>query len=142
SWLKIHRGRLINFRGITVTNNKRCAEDWIKKVVRDKVGFSANQKRLAWNHNTGAMAVNLAVLLGAKKIYLLGFDMKLESKRGDANWFRNEKDKPNAQSYPRFLSGFEHVKAGVKQAGVEVVNTNPNSAMECFPKVKLNDVLA
>jgi len=48
----------------------------IKYIGRKSKGISLDPSILAFNKNTGAAAINLALLLGCKIIHLIGFDMK------------------------------------------------------------------
>ena len=69
---------------------------------------------LGWNYNTGAVAINLALLLGAAKINLLGFDMQL-GKAGNSNWHENILDKPDKKVYSKFITGFNKVANDLKK---------------------------
>lgn len=62
---------------------------WLWTMGREAHGL--HEKSLGWNGNTGASAINLAILLGAKRIFLLGFDMK--HLNGRSNWHDRILDK-------------------------------------------------
>lgn len=84
-------------------------------------------------NNSGHAAINLAILLGAKEIYLLGFDMHGDHK-GNQKWFHN--GYPQLQSegvYKDYIEALTDDAARIKSAGVRVVNLSPDSALRCFP---------
>lgn len=129
----------------------------VKQVIRnDRVlGLhTKTQNRVYWNQNSGAAAINLAILLGAAKVVLLGFDFKTDKKNGHRqghNWhkFHNPTAAPAQDIYVnKFLKGFEAIVRDLKKLNeggwhrqVEILNATPDSALEVFPKVTLEEVL-
>jgi len=110
---------------------------WLWKMNRESRGLHLDA--LAWNKNTGAGAVNLALLLGAKRVLLLGFDMHLIG--GRSNWHDNNLDKPNAAVYPRFLKGFERLAKDlpIKFPGCKIINITDDSSLDLFPKIGVKE---
>jgi len=98
---------------------------------------------IAWNSNSGASAVNVAYWLGAKKVVLLGFDMKLPDTGIQTHWHNdyepaiNRKNKELVDPYPRFMVGWPKIKKDADRIGLEIVNATPNSALDIFPFVDL-----
>lgn len=152
AWFRIHdkdwmdelgRPGLREFHGIVCTNTEKSVRaSWVKRLDRRPVGLYKEPWRCAWNQNTGAAAVNLALHTGARKIVLLGFDMKL-SDEGNSNYHLNLKDRPSADSYSRFIAGFENLKMKLRTMWPEVtiVNATPGSAMKTFPIVTFEEAL-
>jgi len=140
NWFEKHEQRLKAYNGVVFTNSGKIMKQnipWVWSTMRKGIGL--HQNAVGWNKNTGAAAVNLAMLLGAKTIFLLGFDMQL-SKDGKSNWHENEVSKPNPKIYDKFITGFDHVNNGLsKFPGVEVVNITDNSRLEFFPKIGVNE---
>ena len=92
------------------------------------------------NHgnNGGYQALNLAVLFGATRILLLGYDMK---RTGDkAHW---HKDHPIPT--PDLFSGWRHNYATLVKplavSGVTVINCTRETALKCFPCQPLEQAL-
>jgi len=136
-WWKEHKVQLEQFKGAVFTNCPQLQKNttsWLWIMGRHDRGLSLTA--LGWNHNTGAGAVNLALLLGAKRIFLLGFDMHL-SRNGRSNWHNNNLDKPNKKIYLRFLKGFERLKKDLpeKFPGREIINITDDSSLNIFPKI-------
>ncbi len=85
--------------------------------------------------NAGASALNLAEILGADPIYLLGFDFNQKG-----NW-HGEYPKgwtPDEVTLRGYIKDFEENVGGIRAT---VVNLNPESALRSFPHGHLRDVL-
>ena len=82
--------------------------------------------------NSGFTAVNLADVLGASPIYLLGFDMKGSEEGGQA-WWHDGYPGPQQKAgvYDRMRAAFWMVKHQIRG---EVINLNLDSALQAFPK--------
>lgn len=112
---------------------------WI--IQRKHGGFERRHGYLSFNHSSGAAAINLAYRLGASRIILLGFDMQL------VNSERNYKEhvqmaSRNKDSFPYMRQGMENLARAMKGIkGVEVLNANPESALTCFKKVNVEEVI-
>lgn len=93
---------------------------------------------LGFHGNTGALAVNLALILGATKIHLLGFDMKMGPDRSP-NWHDLRYEPGNPESYPHFIREFRWVERTLPQVfpGAEIINVTDDSDLPYFPKVSL-----
>ena len=98
---------------------------------RDKI-HSAN--------NSGYQALNLAYLLGAKEIILLGYDMQ-------ATWGRKHfhpdypKSMSNANCLHRWIEHFPAIARDLKAEGVRVINCTRETALICFERLPLESVL-
>lgn len=129
---------------LKVTNHARLRHiPWIRVLRRGKpLGIeSARADTTAWNSNSGGSAINLAVLFGAKRIVLLGFDMRLDA-QGNHNWHDLYTSRSPDDVYEkRFLPRFRAVAEDLKALGIECVNANPDSALEEFPKLPLEEAV-
>ena len=90
--------------------------------------------------NTGHGAVNIAVLFGAKRILLLGFDMNQPG--GKNNWHTRHKSGPDASRYQTlFVPELVKAKKLLDQLGIEVINCSPTtSRLQCFPFGDINQI--
>ena len=85
----------------------------------------------------GSSALNLAFLLGADPIVLLGFDMR------PGNWHSNHRKPPApGQHANKFIPTLTAMAPEIAAHGVRVLNATPGSALECFPMVDIEAVLA
>lgn len=134
---------LIHFPGLRVT----CSERYVKengvlclKRQSSKLSYGST---IGWFHNTGASAVNLAVNLGAKKVILLGFDMKLDDKTGKQNWHHNLKNDPNAiiiERHKKHINNALAPQINQNHPDVEIINACPESTLDCWKKMKPEDI--
>jgi hypothetical protein len=132
---------LAKFGGPIVTNLMDLFREegppWLHKMRRKTRGLGTGNV-LAWNSNTGALAINLALSLGATTIYLLGFDMRLQE--GRSNWHTEGLTKPSADVYDRFRKGFDFLAAAMAEMYPEckVINLTEDSDLNAFPKESLH----
>lgn len=97
-----------------------------------KFGWSFDEG-VALGLNSGFAALNLAVLLGANPIYLLGFDMR--GSNGKQTWHHDGYPTNNgANVYPEYIKEFERIAPELAERGIEVINLNKNSSLKCFKK--------
>jgi len=140
-WFTTFEQELALYKGVVFTNSQQLQKTklpWLWTMPRK--GSGLHEDALGWNANTGAEAINLALLLGAKRIFLLGFDMHL-SKDGKSNWHRNRLDKPNENIYSKFLRGFVALSKDLpkKFPGVEIINVTDDSGLNLFPKIGIEE---
>ncbi|MHA1344971.1 MAG: hypothetical protein ACTSO3_01090 [Candidatus Heimdallarchaeaceae archaeon] len=145
-FLKQHRTGLDKYAkqgGWAITNSSLVTSmnppDYLKHMKKENRGLIKDG--LGWNSNTGASAINLALLFGCNPIYLLGYDMRL-SDNGKKNYHNFYNDSPKVKSYDRFLRGLTQVARDLKLLfpGRQVINLEDNtSSLEVFPKESLKN---
>jgi hypothetical protein len=145
-WFLLHAEGLARFPGLKITTStqQQGAQGQAMGVrVVDKAkgpfGIQRNPRVVSWNKSSGACAINVAVHLGAKKIVLLGFDMKRIE--GKSNWHVDHPQTPNIDPYPAFLVPFQSIAHDLKAIGIECVNATLGSALTVFPIVEPSSVL-
>lgn len=103
-------------------------------------GLCAAKNTVNSGANSGYQAINLAFHFGAKKIVLVGFDMQATS--GRWHWHDDLKGvegrDPGINRWPR---KFPALAFDLRQWGVEVVNCSIETALTCFPRADLRDVI-
>lgn len=86
--------------------------------------------------NSGYQCLNLAVLDGADRVVLLGYDMQVKTRK---HFFGEHPAEINHGSdYNGWIKRFIRV-ADIIPA--QVINCTRDSALNCFPKMELRDVL-
>lgn len=146
---------LAAYNGIKVSchhevNSLKYQTDNIKylpKTRNKNHGISDNPGFVTWNGNSGAAAISIAANAGAKRIILLGFDMKLTDER--SHWHReyvspDSKDGRRTNQHLPFhkhLPGFPTIAADAEKRGIEILNASPDSAIPHFKKVEVKDLL-
>ena len=119
-------------------------EDWCYTVKgTQEHGICETPNTIAYNWSSGAAAINLAYHLGAKKIVLLGFDMKLTRGKQHFHQAGNGYTKPKLidKVFKRHLQAFEYIKNDADRLGVEIINASPKSAIKEFKRATLNSIL-
>jgi hypothetical protein len=91
--------------------------------------------------HSGYGAVNLAIALGFNPIYLLGFDYCLLD--GHAHvWDSWGEPRGYEKDYlPRFLREMISLQTLTDRAGISVVNLSERSALSCYPRARVEDIL-
>lgn len=103
-------------------------------------GLSLDPLKLCLGGNSGYQAINLAVLMGAARVILLGYDMRVGT-RGRQHWHADHPMK-QASPYSTFQQAYPTLVAPLKAAGVEVLNCSRDTAIKCFPRPPLESVFA
>lgn len=93
---------------------------------------------LWYGTNAGSSALNLADILGASTIYLLGFDMTGVGGK-TANWHNEYPEKQDARNYGLFTGDFIGNLANIRG---KVINLNPASNLKCFEFGRVEEVFA
>lgn len=104
------------------------------EILEDRPGY------LATGRNSGYQAINLAIHYGARRILLLGFDMKKVNSR--THFFGSHPPSlERAHPYGVWWQHFGKLAAVLEGRGIEVINCTPGSALTCFRKARLADAL-
>lgn len=89
--------------------------------------------------NSGGAAINVAVHTGATRIVLLGYDM-MTDKHG-RHHFNGSPGEKHHSPYPHFRTHMGTMGPHLRALGVEVVNCSRATALTCFPRKRLDEVL-
>ena len=85
------------------------------------------------NGSNGAGAINLAYHFGARRILLVGMDMK-PGPNGEKHWHPDHpKPLVQGQQFEEWRKKMGVLAVDLKTEGVTVVNCTPGSALTCFP---------
>lgn len=100
--------------------------------------ISFDLKKGIWGgNNSGFGALMLAIALGCKRVGLLGFDMKVDTKGGRTHWYGKYPGQ-SIEEMPRKLESFkkcfEEFATSIRDNGITVDNLNLDSALNCFNK--------
>lgn len=94
--------------------------------------------------NSGYQAVNVAKHLGGRRIVLLAYDMGA-GEDGQVHWFGSHPpglNNPRPEHFDTWAKAFARLAPVMADLGVEVVNCSRRTALDCFPRVPLEEVLA
>jgi len=138
-WLEWNRGKLGLHTGQWKITRKRPHVDTGHdiKVMRFLPRGLSHHADAVGGWCGGSSAINLAYLLGSRVVVLLGFDMR------PGNWHENHKLPPLPDQHRgKFVPTLEAMAPQLLRAGVTLVNTNPRSALRCFPFADIEELLA
>lgn len=146
-----HQERLSKFPGLKISSLPRTNDmNWVKYLPRDRGhprGISTSSRMVSWNGNSGSAAISVAAHAGAKRIILLGFDMKVDATARQhwhdlyGRYANRNPDKKTRIPFHRHLRGFPEIAKDAKRKGIEILNACPDSAIECFRKVTVKELL-
>lgn len=115
------------------------AERWsCTRQAAQRFGVSHHQSGGAYN--SGMRAIQFAMQQGASRVLLLGYDCSLAAGthwHGDHQKTKN----PDAQKVAGWHKQFAQVAAEAKARGVDVINCSRHSALNCFPRLSLEEAL-
>jgi hypothetical protein len=122
-------------RKISIQHNHPDVELW----EYEQTGNGLGKSLMRTGGNSGFQALNLAYLLGAKKIILLGYDMQYTNDL--AHWHGDHKRGLTQQTaFEQWINHFNIIAKDLKNEGVEVINATRETALECFKRQRLEDV--
>lgn len=132
------------FKGLKYTIRHHPSYTSDVKVLRksSKFGLEDAKDGLCHGNNSGYAAINLAYLLGAKRIVLLGYDMRNEGSKGHYH-----------DGYPvpvtgdniykdQFIPGFQILADLLKEKKIEVYNASINSSLKVWQRISFNQALS
>jgi len=143
-----NRKELNEYPTVKVVANERAMKkfpnDNVKTVQRDHnhpFGITRRKHHVSWNGNSGMAAISMAYHLGARTIYLLGFDMMLDE-GNNQHWHKHYKKGPKdpAATFRRHMRGCEMLQKDAKKLGINLLNVNPDSAIPHVPKMAFKDL--
>ena len=144
-WFTWHQEALRNFAGLKA-HCSAVKSPFVKRLLRskNKLGIDKNPRYVCWNMHSGGSAINFAYHLGAKRVILLGFDMKKIdiSEKLRSNWHEDHPSPDKKNPYNKFLESFSFIKKDADNLGLEILNATLDSAITDFKFVKLEEVYA
>lgn len=136
--------------GIAVSNHEGLEKNdlgitWFPRIKRGLVGNGERFRPvggLTFSMSTGAAAIHLAMILGARRVYLFGYDMGHNGKNN--NWHGCRIREPDV--YKLHRDGIGLVVADMPQVYpgreiIQVVMPGMRGMEEYFPVVEIGDIL-
>lgn len=93
-------------------------------------GLSDDPSAVNTGSNSGYQVLNIAFLSGAKKILLLGYDMRFTD--GRCHWHPPHPNRTQEDAYRRYAKRFTQTAQQINAAGIDVVNCSPGSLINTF----------
>lgn len=137
------------FKGPKITLSNEIGQPDIlvmKTGMQDGISFHPDMLRTGGN--SGYMQVNLAFLYGCKRVILLGYEMAPKIIKKDdgteeikTHWFGDHPQKTPPSFFGSVAPHFETMVPDLHAHNLEVINCSVPSAIECFPKKPLREIL-
>lgn len=102
-------------------------------------GLSTDPGVICNGRNSGYQAMNIASLLGASRIVLLGYDMQ-PGPQHESHWHGDHPNK-GQPPYNACVAAFRTIAQPLAALGVAVVNCTRRTALDMFPKQPLQETL-
>jgi hypothetical protein len=110
----------------------------------DDYGYAPDINEVCGN-NGGTQCLNFAINLGARKIYLIGYDMRDDPlARGVTHWHEDHELVIRHDTYSRlFIPSIVSLNKDVRRLGinVEIINCSRTSAIPCFKKEIVRELI-
>lgn len=130
------------FKGLKYTINRKCERHgFILLNCSGSAGIEhLSRDSIRSGCNSGYAAMNLAILLGAKRIGLMGMDCG-KSPEGKRHFYDIEEPKMESlnPAYDLWLTAWGSAVKELHALNIEVVNLSPTSRIDCFPKMTIEE---
>lgn len=139
-WWDYHNG-VPEFTGQKWTQDEKAAKKYNLNHVAGKwqPGISHSSDFIHYGFNSGFQLVNLVYLMGARKIILLGFDMKFNKK---SHWFGDHPEPLNRPAdYHKWAKIMDKAARRYEKAGVEVINCSRDTGLTEYKRALIHDCL-
>jgi hypothetical protein len=130
------------------TNRDAAREFWLNYIAEtNRPGLSTSPDIVHHGHGSGYTLLNLAYLMGAERIVLLGYDLKYAPDYDGKARQIGSSQRHYFGEYPAALQHWPSVyvrdgrhiellglyRSVAAQGAVEIINCSPDSALDCFP---------
>lgn len=140
-WWDAHKG-VPGFAGEKWSIDRRAKEEYgIRRIEgKNEPFFSMDPTRIHNGRSSGFQAINLALLMGAAHVLLIGYDMQRTD--GHAHWFGNHPaGLATTRDYSNFIEAFNKTKKQVEKMGSPIVNCTRKTVLKCYPQMDLAEAL-
>lgn len=102
-------------------------------------GLSEVPNGLHTGSNSGYQAINIAYLAGARRIVLVGYDLRFE--KGRSHSHNGHPVDVGEERYHQYARNYSSMVPQLAKAGVEVINCSPKSKVTAFPIKTIEEAL-
>ena len=135
-----------DFNGLRLSSARRACENYdnihMVKCNRNEDRFLVqNTGEVGWGGNSGYQALNLAAQMRPSRIYLVGYDMRLDY---GLHWHGDHPEpmhNPQEKNLKRWKRCLEQAHKSCRNMGIEVINCSLHSALRAYPKMTLQEAL-
>lgn len=143
-WLEWNRARLSLHTGWAKVHRHSGVVSGAFRMKFRPGGLCLSQDALG-GHDCGSSAINLAYHFRCRRIVLLGFEcMDVPMDRWQEGNFHRQHLLPPlpGQRAERFVPAHQRMSRDIAARGIRVYNATPVTALECWPRVDLEEALS
>lgn len=147
-WWGVHIDAVrAGFGGELWTQDPKVADENGLRHVRSRkgVGVSDEPGVIFEGGNSGFQALMLALQFGARRVVLIGYDMKRRGGRDGRVHFFGDHPLPLHNATDNTLRAwadrFALIEPRLRHRGVTVINATKETAITCFPRMSLEEAL-
>lgn len=100
-------------------------------------GLSDDPRALRTGQNGGYQSIGIAVLAGAARIVLLGYDMQYTG--GKSHWHGGHPQKVPEVWYTQAYA--RHFKWLAETCSLPIINASAETSLKCFPRMSIEEAL-
>lgn len=133
-----------SFTNVITTLADNVPDSRVKRLCKgEQKGLSALPDTINHGSNSGYQAVNIAVLRGAKKIVLLGYDMQGQKTDKDIkmHWFGDHKIKTPPAVCNIWLDCWPSAKECLDFLEIKVIQATRETSLDIFPRQSIGAAL-
>lgn len=145
-WWRVHKG-VPDFAGLKVSQDVRVNSEkaWNIRLVRcdrSSRGLVLQPRgRIGWGGHGGFHAINLAVQFGAKRLLLVGFDMRIDKGLHWHGAHPRGLNNPSRPTVDRWRVALDGLAEKFRKLGIEVINCSAASSLTAYQKMELIEAL-
>ena len=143
NWWRHHYDNVRHLACLKISLESTSYHDVLQVENDGLAGMSYEWPRVRTGGNSAYQAINVAFLLGFQKIILLGYD--LQAIDGKLHWHGGHPktmNNPNVHRFEEWTLHYDGLAKLLELEKVQVFNASRSTALNCFPKVKIDDVLS
>jgi hypothetical protein len=147
NWFEDNLALIEAFQGRVFTVDRRAKAAMPLRIERienvHRPDFVVGHPPMRDGRSSGHRAVSLAIMCGAMRVILLGYDMQVDPVSGRSHCHDDYQHTEPPKSYAQeFIPSFTGWHVAALAVGVEVLNATERSALMEFPMVDLAEVFA
>jgi len=143
-WFRWNKEKIAKFPGLKITRKATTLAEKYRDIsvlrYRSMIPWSDDRDCVA-GVDSGHQAINLAALAGARRIFLIGFDMKPDAD-GRCNYHDDHKREADPERMTKvFVPNHKKAAKEARKRGIKIYNCNPDSALDCYEKITFEKAL-
>lgn len=141
-WWSTYQQEALSHTGIKVTASENCFPAVHYLHPTGPEGYDPSPGKIRTGGNSAYQALHIAAQAGASRILLCGVDLTNKNGRHHHGHHPSPLRNPGDDELIAMGRRFATIVKPMKELGIEVLNCSPDSMLECFPKVPIEEALS